>query len=514
MEKQNNIVKTQVIIVGAGPTGLSMAAQLLRYKIDFIIIERNKNPTHLSKAVVVQARTLEIFREIGLTEKAITEGRITTAINLFYKGKQKVAVDLAGLGDGLSPFPYVLSLEQSKTERLLADQLYANQIEIHWGCDFTRLEQTDDRVTVYYKNSNGQDQIIEGLYLVGCDGASSMVRHQLGLSFEGDTVPKIFYVTDVKLKSPVINKNELFMFMIKQGFVLFFPMEGNGHYRIIGILPDTKNVDEEFTFADIEDTVKQHIVVPVDFKEVLWFSSYKVHSRKAGSFENKRCYLAGDAAHIHTPAGGQGMNTGIQDAYNLAWKIAYTIKGEVKTNVLQTYNSERSENAKHLLQTTDRVFDIMAGTNPLGNFIRLHIMTRFIGLLGRSASLKKRIFPFLSQIGIKYPANCLIVNSAIGKVKAGVRMPFFIFSEGKQIFDFLSEPSFKILFFGDDEKNKSQQLSDIKIKIARYSFKEIPAFLFGNETNFYILLRPDNHISYIGKEINKCRELLEKISFN
>jgi hypothetical protein len=291
-------------------------------------------------------------------------------------------------------------------------------------------------------------------------------------------------------------------------------MEGNEHYRVIGILPDAKNVDEEFTFADIEDTVKQHIVVPVDFEEVLWFSSYKVHSRKAGSFENKRCYLAGDAAHIHTPAGGQGMNTGIQDAYNLAWKIAYTIKEEVKTNVLQTYNSERSENAKHLLQTTDRVFDIMAGTNPLWNFIRLHIMTRFIGLLGRSASLKKRIFPFLSQIGIKYPANCLIVNSAIGKVKAGVRMPFFIFSDGKQIFDFLSEPSFKILFFGDDEKNKSQQLSDIKIKIARYSFKEIPAVLFGNETNFYILLRPDNHISYIGKDVSKCREVLEKISFN
>jgi 2-polyprenyl-6-methoxyphenol hydroxylase-like FAD-dependent oxidoreductase len=110
---------------------------------------------------------------------------------------------------------------------------------------------------------------LKALYLVGCDGASSMVRHQLGLSFEGDTVPKIFYVTDVKLKSPVINKNELFMFMIKQGFVLFFPMEGNGHYRVIGILPDTKNVDEEFTFSDIEDTVKQHIVVPVDFKEVI-----------------------------------------------------------------------------------------------------------------------------------------------------------------------------------------------------------------------------------------------------
>ena len=511
MEKQNNTKKTEVIIAGAGPTGLSMAAQLLRHKIDFIIIEKNKKTTHLSKAVVIQARTLEIFHELGIAEKAIAEGRITTAANLFYKGKQKAAIDLAGLGDGFSPFPYVLSLEQSKTEKLLTDHLSANQIEVQWGCDLIRLEQNDDGVAVYYKDDEGQDQKIEGLYLIGCDGASSMVRHQLGLSFEGDTVPKIFYVTDVKLRSPVINKNELFMFMIQRGFVLFFPMEGSGHYRVIGILPDTKNLDEQFEFSDIHETVKQHIVVPVDFEEILWFSSYKVHSRKAGSFENKRCFLAGDAAHIHTPAGGQGMNTGIQDAYNLAWKIAYTLKEKVTPAVLQTYNSERGENAKHLLQTTDRMFDVMAGTNPFWNFIRLHIMTRLLGFVTRNSSIRKRIFPLISQTGITYSANCLTLKSSIGKVNAGVRMPYFVFSDGKQIFDFLSEPGFKILFFGNDEKNQSQQLSDIKIQFGKYSFKEIPS-LFGNETNFYILLRPDNHISYIGKEVSKCREVLEAIS--
>lgn len=512
MEKQNNSKKTQVIIAGAGPTGLSIAAQLLRHKIDFIIIEKNKKTTHLSKAVVIQARTLEIFQELGIAEKAIAEGRITTAANLYYKGKQKAAIDLAGLGDGFSPFPYVLSLEQSKTERLLTDHLSANQTEVQWGCDFIRLEQNDDGVAVHYKDDEGQDQKIEGLFLVGCDGASSMVRHQLGLSFEGDTVPRIFYVADVNLKSPVINKDELFMFMISQGFVLFFPMEGSGHYRVIGILPDTKNLDEQFQFSDIHSTIKQHVVVPVDFEEILWFSSYKVHSRKARSFENKRCYLAGDAAHIHTPAGGQGMNTGIQDAYNLAWKIAYTIKEKVAPTVLQTYNSERSENAQHLLQTTDRIFDVMAGTNAFWNFIRLQIMTRLIGRITRSGSIRKRIFPFISQTGITYSPNCLTLKSSVGKVKAGVRMPYFIFSDGKQVFDFISEPIFKLLFFGNNEKNNSGQLDTIKIKIGKFSFKETPSSLFGNETNFYILLRPDNHISYIGKEINKCKELFDTIS--
>jgi 2-polyprenyl-6-methoxyphenol hydroxylase-like FAD-dependent oxidoreductase len=509
MDKQ-----TQVVIVGAGPTGLSMAAQLLRYDIDFLIIEKNEKTTHLSKALVVQARTLEIFQELGLAEKAINEGQITTALNLFYKGKQRAAINIAGLGEGLSPFPYALSLEQSKTEKLLVDHLSANGKKIQWKAEFTHFEQNENGVTVYYKDSAGQEQIIKATYLIGCDGAGSLIRHQLGLSFEGDTVPKIFYVADVKLNSSVINKNELIMFMIKKGFILFFPMEGKGHYRIVGILPETENIDEGFKFNDIENFIKEQINVPVDFEEVRWFSSYKVHSRKANSFENGRCYIAGDAAHIHTPAGGQGMNTGIQDAYNLAWKIAYTIRGEVNTNVLKTYGIERMENAKHLLQTTDRMFDIMAGTNAFWNFIRLSFFPRIIGLVIKNPTVKKRIFPLISQTGISYPHSYLTAESSIGKIKAGMRMPYFIFSDGKQIFDYLAEPAFKILFFGDSDTNSSQQLNGVKIKTVAYAFKEIPAFLFGTGTSFYILLRPDNHISYIGKDLNKCREVLNKISYN
>ena len=509
---KNNITKTQVIIVGAGPTGLSMAVQLLRYNIDFIIIEKNEKTTHLSKAIAVQARTLEIFQESGLAEKAINEGKITTAVNLFYKGKQKAAVDLSRLGDGLSPFAFALSLEQSKIEKLLVDHLSAYQKEIRWRSDFTYFEQHDNGVTVHYKDSTEQEQTIEAEYIVGCDGASSPIRHQMSLSFEGDTVAKLFYVADVKLESEVINKDELFMFMIKRGFILFFPMEGKGHYRVIGILPEAKTINEQLQFADIENSIKQQVVVPVKFKELLWFSSYRVHSRKANSFENKRCFIAGDAAHIHTPAGGQGMNTGIQDAYNLAWKIAFTIRKQINPEVLKTYNMERGDNAKHLLQSTDRMFDIIAGSTAFWDFIRLSFFPAFMRLISKTAFAKKRFFPLISQTGITYSRSYLTVDSSIAKVKAGVRMPYFIFSDGKQIFDFLTEPGFKILFFGSDEKKDFKQLSDVKIKIWSYSFNEIPSSLFGKHKDFYILLRPDNHISYIGKELGKCSELLNKIS--
>jgi 2-polyprenyl-6-methoxyphenol hydroxylase-like FAD-dependent oxidoreductase len=512
METVDDHKKTSVVIVGAGPTGLSMAAQLLRYGIDFIILDKKETTTLLSKAIVVQARSLEIFQELGLAEKALSEGQITTALNLFYKGKQKAAVNLAGLGNGLSPYPFALSLEQCKTEKLLADHLSVHGKNVLWKSGFSRLQQTDEGVTVYYKDSSGLERKIEAEYVVGCDGAGSKIRRELDFSFEGDTVPKIFYVADVRLKSSVINKNELYIFMIKKGFVLFFPMEGEGHYRVVGMLPEVTEVDEGFKFEDIQSLVEQQVAVPLMFKQVLWFSSYKVHSRKANSFQNNRCFIAGDAAHIHTPAGGQGMNTGIQDAYNLAWKIAGVIKNELNPSVLKTYDLERGENAKHLLQTTDRMFDIMSGANRFWNWVRLNIFTRILDWATNSAMIKRNIFPLISQTGIRYSANMTIVKSSVGKVKAGVRMPYFEIPTGKQIFDYLSEPCFKVLFFGDEEKNVFAELNRSAIRFSTYNFKDIPKSLFGSERNFYVLLRPDNHISYIGNEIEKCRDLL--ISFS
>jgi 2-polyprenyl-6-methoxyphenol hydroxylase-like FAD-dependent oxidoreductase len=505
--------KTQVIIVGAGPTGLSLATQLLRYGIDFIIIEKNEKTTPFSKAIVVQARTLEIFKEIGIAEKAISEGRITIAVNLFYKGKQKAAVKLAALGNGLSPFPFALSLEQSKTEKLLVDCLLEKGKTILWKSEFIRFEQNAKGVKIYYKDQDRLEQIVEAGYLVGCDGAGSLVRQQMGLPFEGDTVPKIFYVTDVKLSSPVINKDELFIFLIKKGFALFFPMKGAGHYRIVGILPGKTGDPDKSRFEDIENTLKKQIISAVEFQEVRWFSTYKVHSRKASSFMDKSCFIAGDAAHIHTPAGGQGMNTGIQDAYNLAWKLAYTIKGKLNASVLMSYNTERMENAKHLLRTTDRMFDIIAGSNKFWDFVRLKISPSIINLISKSPIFKRRIFKLISQTGIAYPNSTLTIKSRIGKVHAGDRMPFIIFADGKNIFDHLTGPAFKLLFFGVDPTNSFEQVKDLKFQLETFSFSEIPIPLFGNVVNFFILLRPDNHISYIGKDLHYCIIQLKKISY-
>ena len=494
-------LQTSVVIIGAGPTGLSMAAQLQRYGIDFLIIEKNESPTHLSKAIAVQARTLEIFRELGIADEAVKRGRLTTGMNLFYKGRLKTNVDLAGLGEGLSPFPFALSLEQSKTEKLLSEYIDGNKIL--WGTTFSNFEQDERSVTVHYTDKNNTVKKIEASFLAGCDGASSPVRHQMGASFKGDTVPKIFYVADVLLKSNVITKDQLYMFMIKKGFILFFPMEGEGHYRVIGMLPDPDKVKEHFEFSDIRDDIKKQVEVPLEFEKELWFSSYKVHSRKADSFRNKRCFIAGDAGHIHTPAGGQGMNTGIQDAYNLAWKLAFVLKGKGGEALLESYNAERMENAKNLLKSTDRMFDILSGVHRFWNFIRLTFLPPFIRLISHNKFIQKRFFPLISQTGITYHDPYLTIPSKIGNVKAGVRMPYFKLSDGKDILEHLSKPVFKLLYFGNDKEEN--------LPVETTSFTEIPSALFGNEKDFYVLLRPDNHISYIGKDLNKCRELLNAL---
>lgn len=405
-------------------------------------------------------------------------------------------MDITGLGTGMSEYPFALSLEQSKTERLLANHLERQNKFVQWNCTFTHFNQNENQVNIFYTGYDGVEHEIIAEYLVGCDGAASPVRHQMGLNFEGDTIPKIFYVADVRLSSPVINRNELFGFLIPKGFILFFPMEGEGHYRIIGILPEARDTD--FTFDDIIPSIKNELKVPINFVETFWFSSYKVHSRMAGSFKNGRSFIAGDAGHIHTPAGGQGMNTGIQDSYNLAWKLALCIRGDINEKFLETYNTERVANAANLLRTTDKMFDILTGMTGFWNFIRLHMFPLLASFVTKSTFVRKNFFPLISQTGIAYPDSILTIESSIGNIRAGNRMPYFVFSSGKNIYDYLHETGFSVLYFGTVTIN----FPGVTLPVTLHSFDEIPK-LFGKEKDFYILLRPDNHISFIGKDVDK-----------
>lgn len=501
-------MKTDVIIVGAGPTGLSLAVQLLRFGIDFVIVDKKEDVTDLSKAVVVHARTLEIYDQVGLAQKAVAGGEIVEKGALMHGGKISARLDFSGFGGQLSPFPFVLSFEQSKNERLLYEHLQHHGKDVQWQTELVSLTQDADGVKAVLKAANGE-QTIEARYLVGCDGASSLTRHLLGLRFAGSTYPRLFYVADVNMEFQA-EEATFYGAFGRNSFVLMFPMQGKKHWRLIGNLPEYDDqVDRDVTYDEVEDKVKQLVQCPLEITDVRWFSTYKVHTRHAEPFSSGRCFLVGDAAHIHTPAGGQGMNTGIQDAYNLAWKIAFVLSGHAGDSLLETYTEERLANAKRLLQTTDQFFEVAAGDQWYLQFFRDHILPGLASFVTQFGVAKEFLFPMVSQIGLNYRDSSLsrYQGDREFEVKAGDRMPYFLM-DGANVYDKLRDPKFHLLVFSDREQgyeglkleleNKYGNLVDFNVILLYPRVVKI----FGINRPFQVLLRPDNYIGFISTKLS------------
>ncbi|MCA1607594.1 MAG: FAD-dependent monooxygenase, partial [Acidobacteria bacterium] len=333
--------------------------------------------------------------------------------------------------------------------------------DVLWGTELNSFSQNESRVTARV-GGNGSPQTIEGKYLVGCDGPRSPVRNVLGLSFEGSTFERLFYVADVQIDWK-FSHDALHGCLTRNAVVAFFPLRGEKRWRIVGAFPEGHDKDEgEVLYEEIEARIKEEAQIDLDITRVDWFSTYKVHTRHVERFSSGRCFLAGDSAHIHTPAGGQGMNTGIQDAYNLAWKMALVLKGAAPVRILDTYNEERLPNAKRLLQTTDRMFNIAAGTDWFLNVIRTTIFPPMAKIILSFDVIKKTFFTMISQIGITYRAGSLSDHEGDEdfEVRAGDRMPYFLV-DGKSIYDQLREPKFHLLLFSGGESDYQKETSEL-----------------------------------------------------
>jgi len=497
-------MKTDVIIVGAGPTGLSLACQLIRFGVDFVIVEKNDGITPFSKALGVHARTLEIYEQLDLAREAVTRGTIAGKVRMLESGDVVGEVDLSNIGQGLSGYPFMLVLEQSENERLLYRYVTEHGRDVLWQTELEKFSQTEGGVTAQVKNSNGETQAIEGKYLVGCDGPRSPVRHALGLHFEGTTFERLFYVADVRIdwKFP---HDALHVCIAENGVVAFFPMPGENRWRIVGAFPEGHDKDEgEVLYEEIEARIKEEAQLELDITRVDWFSTYKVHTRHVEKFSSGRCFLGGDAAHIHTPAGGQGMNTGIQDAYNLAWKLALVLQGAAGGRVLDTYNEERLPNAKRLLQTTDRMFNIVAGTDWLMDLIRTTIFPPMAKFILSIDAVKKKFFPLISQIGISYRESSLSAHNGDEgfNVKAGDRLPYFLVG-GRSVYDQLRAAKFHLINFISGETASGEPAESISKTLADQHVIKIDERieeLFGTGEPFSVLLRPDNYVAFISAD--------------
>ena len=514
-------LQTDVLIVGAGPTGLALACQLVRYGIDFVIVDKNEGVTSYSKALGVHARTLEIYEQVDLAQQAVEQGAIAGIARLLKGSEVRAELDLSNLGAGLSAYPYVLFLEQSKNEQLLYDYLKRNDKTVRWQTELVSFSQTEEKVTAQVKTANGASQKIEAHYLVGCDGPKSPVRHALGLEFAGSTFERVFYVADVQIDWN-LHHDAFHVCLLKDSLLIFFPLKGKNRYRIVGTFPEEFSKDEgEVLYAEIEQRIQEEAEFELNVHDVEWFSTYKVHSRHVSHFFAGRCFLVGDAAHVHTPVGAQGMNTGIQDGYNLAWKLALVLQGKADKIVLETYNQERLENAKHLLQTTDRMFQVAAGSDWLLSFLRAHVLPLLAPYVVSLDPVKHFLFPLISQIGIHYRHSSLSQHTG-GEhfnVKAGDRMPYFLV-EGQSIYDKLRQPKFHLLIFS----NTSSDFQTLKMELESQNtefvdFNLIPlcpqvAEIFGKNQAFSVLLRPDNYIAFISTEtsLNPVKTYLKQLT--
>lgn len=499
-------MQTDVLIVGAGPTGLALACQLIRYNVDFVIIDKSRSTTPHSKAIGVQARTLEIYEQIGIADKLVKMGAKAELARMFAGGKQRGSIDFRGLGNGLSPYPFVLIVEQGKHEKLLEEFFSSHGHAVKWETTLSNFAHDDDRVSAEII-SHDKSETINAKYLVACDGAKSSVRHSLGLTFEGSTFERMFYVADVDIDWK-FGKGGLYVFLMRNNLLAVFTMDGDKQYRIVGTFPEEFSKDEsEVLYEEIEEQLRRNADIEFDITKVNWFSTYKVHTRHVNKFSEGRCFLAGDAAHIHTPAGAQGMNTGIQDGYNLAWKLAYVLNKGADPKLLETYNEERLPNAENLMETTDRFFNLVASPSPFFVFVRLYIFPYVANLMFSLEVVKRFVFPRISQIAINYRESSLSHEVGSFKVKAGDRMPWFE-TEGVSIYDVLREPLFHLLVFSDGESEIPPLSESVlkkwqgKIDSHYFVFNEKTREIFGAKGSFFLILRPDNYIGMISDDFS------------
>lgn len=507
----NATIKTQVLIIGAGPTGLALACQLVRFGVNFVIVEMNEGVTPYSKALGVHARTLEIYEQMDLAAKAVGQGAIAGKVRLLVRGEVHAELDLSNLGEGYSPYPFVLLLEQSKNEALLYEYLRSHGKDVAWKSEFIRMSHSNSGVIAQVRTPAGQTQNIEAKFLVGCDGPRSPVRHALGLEFAGSTFERTFYVADVQVDWK-FSHEALHICLSRDSLLIFFPLKGAKRYRIVGTFPEEFAKDSgDILYEEIEARIKNQAKLDLDIHDVEWFSTYKVHTRHASSFSVGNCFLAGDAAHIHSPAGAQGMNTGIQDGYNLAWKLALTLQS-ANEKLLLSYNEERLENAKALLETTDRIFQLGANPEwPLA-FFRTNIFPSIAKFLLSIDAVKNFIFPRLSQIGINYRHSSITEHAGDEEfaVKAGDRMPYFQI-DGKSFYDELRQPRFHFIAFQKDNPITENVSTEVEssgrglVDFQSVALTDSIADIFGMGKPFFVLLRPDNYIGFITRVFTAAR---------
>ena len=508
---------TDVLVIGAGPTGLTMANVLARSGVDFRILDKSDGPVEETRALVVQAKTLELFDKLGLADRAVEEGRRIGAAELLKKGEHIGKLTFfEDDREELSPYPFALIYEQYKTERLLIRGLEEAGGRVEWNTELASFSQTPDGATATVRRPDGTEETIEAGWVVGADGASSPVRHSLGLGFEGDTYEESLFLADVEMKWE-FGTQQLYLDLAPEGFYAFFPMPGEKRFRLVGSVPEELKGQEKFTTRDVQELLDERSGVETRITATRWTSVYKIHRRMTENFRVGCTFLAGDAAHIHSPAGGQGMNTGIGDAYNLSWKLALVAKGWAKPQLLDSYEAERMPFARAILNGSDRGFSLQVTNNPLAKGPKLFAVPLLFRLVSAVPPLRRWAFWFISQLWTSYRDSPAVAESVTAKKgpRAGERAPYGFYGNvpeaRENIFETLKGTGHHLLLFEGKEPDPARlgvTHEEVEGLLGRYEMAvDVHRVLsedeqlherYGASKPGLFLIRPDGHVAYRG----------------
>jgi 2-polyprenyl-6-methoxyphenol hydroxylase-like FAD-dependent oxidoreductase len=433
-----------VLIIGAGPTGLVLALWLAKLGVKVRIIDKTAEPGTTSRALAVQARTLELYRQLDLADAVVERGHKVPAVNLWVMGEPKARLGFEAVGQGLTAYSFLQIFPQDQHERLLIERLETFGVAVERRTELTRFTDKGGGVTARLRGPDGAEEDCQAQYIAGCDGARSTVREILATGYPGGTYRQLFYVADVDAAGPALN-GELHADLDEADFLAVFPLAGEGRARLIGTVRDERaDRAERLQFEDVSSRAIENLKVRV--KKVNWFSTYHVHHRVAAHFRKGHAFLLGDAAHIHSPAGGQGMNTGIGDAINLAWKLAAALAGRAPDSLLDTYEAERIGFARRLVATTDRAFNFVTADGRIAEIVRTRLAPLILPKLIALEPVRAFMFRAVSQISLNYRGAPLSAGSA-GRVHGGDRLPWAP-SAGMDNFAPLSAMTWQVHVYG------------------------------------------------------------------
>jgi 2-polyprenyl-6-methoxyphenol hydroxylase-like FAD-dependent oxidoreductase len=523
MEKMK-VFDTDILIVGAGPTGLTLANELARHGIRFRIIDSSSTTSKTTKALGVMSRTLELFEKTGVSDELVTKGLPTPVFNVVQQERQLLKLDFDKYCD--SPFPMVLMVPQNITEEVLYANLKNHGHDIEWETSLLDFAEIEEGCQATVRKDGDKEETIIAKYIVGCDGAHSVVRHKLGLEFEGTTIDQLFALADIKLDWE-LPYDQSYAFVNKGEFIAFFPMK-DGRHRIL--LTAKENSEQDVTIDEIQDFIYKVGPGNTSISDPSWTSRFHVNQRKVKEPRKGRIFLAGDAAHIHSPVGAQGMNTGIQDAFNLAWKLALVLQNHSPLDLLNSYAEERVPVWNELLAGTERVTRMLLNENQLFN----HFRKRVAPMITSKKPVRQRLIGALSEIGIHYRHSPIITNgwkpSTTWKnllkrnvsIQAGDRAPDVTFSNGNRLYDHLKTTNHVLLIFTNNPQSIQHTISTLDfypIEVYQVGITKIhERFLNDKENvisqaynlqnkNGFVLIRPDGYIGYRSEYLQE-KELL------